>query len=88
MEKDIQERLNDIENKLTDVILALIGSDITKDGGLVKRVENIEIKFDLKAKQDEVFRNSIYRLLWFAFGIGVGSGLLGAYFLNLIKAFI
>lgn len=69
-------------------MVALMGSELTKDGGLIGRVNDIEVKFDMKVKSDEAFRNSLVKLLWFAFGIGVGSGLLGAYFLNLIKAFI
>lgn len=88
MEKDIQERLSEIENKLSAVITALMGSEITRDGGLVKRVENIEIKFDLDAKKNDEFRNSLYRLLWFAFGVGVGSGFLGMYFFNMIKSLL
>lgn len=35
MEKDIQERLDCLEKKIDDIMVALMGSELTKDGGLI-----------------------------------------------------
>ncbi|MBX6362178.1 MAG: hypothetical protein IRZ03_19170 [Acidobacterium ailaaui] len=48
---DINERLDCIEGKVDSIYTALMGSDLTKDGGIIGRVKDIEIKFDLKVKQ-------------------------------------
>lgn len=88
MEKDIQDRLKCLEKKIDSIMVALMGSELTKDGGLIGRVNDIEVKFDMKVKSDEDFRNSLVRLFWFAFGIGCGSGIISTYLFTILKHLI
>lgn len=88
MEKDIQDRLECLEKKIDSIMFALMGSELTKDGGLIGRVNDIEVKFDMKVKSDEAFRNSLVRLFWFAFGIGCGSGIISTYLFSILKHLI
>lgn len=85
---NISERLDCIEGKVDSIYTALMGSDLTKDGGLIGRVNDIEVKFDLKVKSDEAFRSSLIRLFWFAFGIGCGSGIISNYLFTILKHLI
>lgn len=85
---EINERLGCLEKKIDNIMVALMGSELTKDGGLIGRVHDIEVKFDLKVKSDEQFRNNLVRLFWFAFGIGCGSGVLSTYLFTILKHMI
>lgn len=50
MEKDIHS----IKQRMEEISVALLGSNLTKDGGLVKRIAELEIKNrELEEKIDE-----------------------------------
>lgn len=76
MDAQLMEMQKDIKNlveAVKDLKTAVVGSPVTKDGGLVKRIEDLENQVeDLKTK---FIKNDIYlRWIW-ALGGFAGSAL-------------
>lgn len=79
-ERDI--RMDNMEKKVNQIYQALIGSDLAKDGGLIKRVidmeveiETLRIKLEKQTQQDQ--KTELYvKIMWAMAGV-IGSGLVG-----------
>ncbi len=83
---DMEEKINSIDTKLTQVIDAILGNPLTKQGGFVKDIEYLEDKIadlEKKVERQEEFKKKVY---WAAAIIGVlvvGAEYLTKIFANL-----
>jgi septal ring factor EnvC (AmiA/AmiB activator) len=83
---DMEEKINSIDTKLTQVIDAILGNPLTKQGGFVKDIEYLEEKIttlEKKVQRQEEFKKKVY---WAAAIIGVlvvGAEYLTKIFANL-----
>lgn len=61
---DLEEKMNSIDNKLTQVIEAIMGNPLTKAGGVVNSIDVLEKKINAlekKVEKQELFKN---RIVW------------------------
>lgn len=83
---DMEEKINSIDTKLTQVIDAILGNPLTKQGGFVKDIEYLEDKIadlEKKVEKHDDFKKKVY---WAAAIIGilvVGAEYLTKIFANL-----
>lgn len=85
---EMEEKINSIDGKLTQVVDAILGNPLTKQGGFIEEIANLkdEIKylkgtiFVLQEKQQkhDVFRN---RIIW-TIGIIISVGVLAKYIVD------
>jgi len=67
---DMEEKINSIDTKLTQVIDAILGNPLTKQGGFVKEVDDLKGKIaslEKKVEKHEDFKKKVY---WAAAIIG------------------
>lgn len=60
---DMEEKINSIDTKLTQVIDAILGNPLTKQGGFVNDINYLEKKIEElegKVKEQEDFKKKIY----------------------------
>ena len=60
---DMEEKINSIDTKLTQVIDAILGNPLTKHGGFVKEVEELKSKIaflEKKVEKHEDFKKKVY----------------------------
>lgn len=60
---DMEEKINSIDTKLTQVIDAILGNPLTKQGGFVKEVEDLKTKIatlEKKVEKHEDFKKKVY----------------------------
>ena len=79
--------LTDVHQKTERIFYALIGNDLSKDGGLVKQIEDMKIREDASKKEIhsrlEKLENIFMRWNGVAFGFLISGGVIG-YLLNII----
>ena len=86
--EDIKEEIQNINKKVDKMYYALMGSDITKDGGLVARIVKSETRIDILEDEIETLKNrntkfEVYqKIMWGSLG-GVVS-MVFAYVINLL----
>jgi hypothetical protein len=90
--KSMDQRLQDLEGgmlsidkKLTQVVDAILGNSLTKSGGVVNDIQQLQkqiIVLEAKALKQEEFKN---RVFW-TIGIVVSIGLLIQYLTTIYKA--
>lgn len=59
---DLEEKMNSIDNKLTQVIEAIMGNPLTKAGGVVNSIETLENKIkalEAKVEEQENFKKKL-----------------------------
>ncbi len=79
---DMEEKINSIDTKLTQVIDAILGNPLTKQGGFVKDIEFLEDKIatlEKKVEKQEEFKKKVY---WAA--AIIGAIVLGALYITQI----
>lgn len=60
---DMEEKINSIDTKLTQVIDAILGNPLTKQGGFVNDIEYLEQKINTlekKVEKHEDFKKKVY----------------------------
>jgi len=60
---DMEEKINSIDTKLTQVIDAILGNPLTKQGGFVKDIEALEEKIktlEKKVEKHDEFKKKVY----------------------------
>lgn len=60
---DMEEKIASIDTKLTQVVAAILGNPLTKQGGFIEDIEYLEKKIaDLeeKVKEQEDFKKKVY----------------------------
>lgn len=73
----LEKEIHSIGDKVDEMYIALLGSPLTKDGGLIKRVADLEetvesIRLDIEKVKANSFKiNFQQRLIW-----GLGSSIL------------
>jgi len=83
---DMEEKINSIDTKLTQVIDAILGNPLTKQGGFVKDIEALEEKIktlEKKVEKHDEFKKKVY---WVAAVIGtlvIGAEYITKIFANL-----
>lgn len=79
---EMEEKIDAIDNKLTQVIDAILGNRLTKTGGFMHDIEILKEKIstlEQKQQKDEEFRKKI---IW-TVSIVVGVGIAIQYFLDI-----
>lgn len=86
---ELEEKMTSIDKKLTQVVDAILGNPLTKNGGVAKEIDGLKDKIkelegklerqDVKLEKQEEFRK---RIIW-TISIIVVAGLLIEYFSNL-----
>ena len=89
---DMEEKIVSIDTKLTQVVDAILGNPLTKNGGFVNEIETLkgkikefEVKFekqDLKLEKQEEFKK---RIIW-TISIIVAAALIIQYFITLYSS--
>jgi septal ring factor EnvC (AmiA/AmiB activator) len=67
---DLEEKMDSIDTKLTQVVDAILGNPLTKQGGFVKDIEYLEAKINKLEKQVEKHEDFKKKVYWAAFIIG------------------
>jgi len=60
---DMEEKINSIDTKLTQVIDAILGNPLTKQGGFMKDIEFLEEKIaelEKKVQKHDEFKKKVY----------------------------
>ena len=60
---DMEEKINSIDTKLTQVIDAILGNRLTKQGGFIKEVEALKLKIaelEKKVEKHDEFKKKVY----------------------------
>jgi archaellum component FlaC len=79
---DLEEKMNSIDNKLTQVIEAIMGNPLTKAGGVVNSIELLEKKIkglEEKVEKQEEFKK---KLTW-TVGLILAAAMIIQYLLDL-----
>lgn len=79
---DLEEKMNSIDNKLTQVIEAIMGNPLTKSGGVVTSIELLEAKIrelEQKVQKQEEFKK---KLSW-TVGLLLAAAMIVQYFLDI-----
>lgn len=79
---DMEEKIVSIDTKLTQVVDAILGNPLTKQGGFVKDIESLEEKIkdlEKKVEKHEEFKKKVY---WAA--AIIGALVIGAEYLTKI----
>lgn len=79
---DLEEKMISIDNKLTQVIEAIMGNPLTKAGGVVNSIETLEKKIsalEAKVKEQEEFKK---KLTW-TVGLILAAAMIIQYLLDL-----
>lgn len=79
---DLEEKMNSIDNKLTQVIEAIMGNPLTKSGGVVTSIELLEGKIkelEQKVQKQEEFKK---KLSW-TVGLLLAAAMIVQYFLDI-----
>lgn len=79
---EMEEKIDVINTKLTQVVDAILGNPLTKTGGFIKDIEEMKRKIDHleKAQQENAeFRKKLY---W-TFGIFIAAAMIVQYIVNL-----
>lgn len=79
---DLEEKMSSIDNKLTQVIEAIMGNPLTKAGGVVNSIELLEKKIstlEAKVEKQEEFKK---KLTW-TVGLILAAAMIIQYLLDL-----
>ena len=79
---DLEEKMSSIDNKLTQVIEAIMGNPLTKAGGVVNSIELLENKIkalEAKVEKQEEFKK---KLTW-TVGLILAAAMIVQYLLDL-----
>lgn len=79
---DLEEKMNSIDSKLTQVVDAILGNPLTKSGGFVEEIKDLKSKIvvlETKVQEQEDFKK---KFIWgISFIIAIGAFI--QYLLNL-----
>jgi len=81
---DLEEKMNSIDTKLTQVVDAILGNPLTKQGGFVSDIEILQRKIkdlERKVEKHEEFKKKVY---WAA--AIIGALIVGAEYMSKIIA--
>ena len=82
---EMEEKIDVIDTKLTQVVDAILGNPLTKTGGFMKEIENMKERIrQLEKLQNETvdFKKRIY---W-TVGVIIGIGIILQYLVNIYAA--
>lgn len=60
---DMEEKINSIDTKLTQVVAAIMGNPLTKQGGFISTIDQLEEKIkklEKKVESHEDFKKKVY----------------------------
>lgn len=67
---DLEEKINSIDTKLTQVVAAIMGNPLTKQGGFISDIEFLEKKIEKLEKQVESHEEFKKKVYWVAAVLG------------------
>lgn len=85
---DMEEKIVSIDTKLTQVVDAILGNPLTKQGGFVKDIEYLEAKINKLEKQvekHEEFKKKVYWAAAIIATLVMGAEYITKIFANLTK---
>jgi len=75
---ELEEKIDSIDEKLTQVIDAILGNKLTKSGGFTKDLETLKEKITLLEKKQDKYDEFKKRITW-TIGIIIGIAMLIQY---------
>lgn len=79
---DMEEKMDSIDTKLTQVVDAILGNPLTKTGGFIHDIEVLKSKIELLEKKQEVQEEFRKRISW-TIGIVLAAAILVQYLVNI-----
>lgn len=79
---DMEEKMDSIDTKLTQVVDAILGNPLTKTGGFIHDIEVLKAKIETLEKKQEVQDEFRKRISW-TIGLLIGAGILIQYLVNI-----
>lgn len=83
---ELEAKMNSIDTKLTQVVDAILGNPLTKNGGFVDELNDLKKKIELLEKNDQKHEDFKKRVIW-TVGIAVTLGAVVQFLLNLYLSF-
>lgn len=85
----LRDEIHDLTEKVEELYIALIGSKLTKDGGVIKRVDLLESDFDnmkieIETLKKKNFKLEFYQKIAWVLGGSVGIEII-RYLLESVK---
>ena len=81
---DLEEKMNSIDNKLTQVIEAIMGNPLTKAGGVVNSIELLEKKIQDLEKKMQAHDEFKKKLTW-TVGLILAAAMIVQYIVNIFS---
>jgi hypothetical protein len=63
---EMEEKINSIDTKLTQVVDAILGNPLTKTGGFINDIEVLKQKIEILEKKQETYEDFKKRIMWTA----------------------
>lgn len=82
---EMEEKIDEIDRKLNQVIEAIMGNALTKSGGFIKEIDILEEKILMLEKKQEKMEEFRKRISW-TIGIVIGVALLLQYLADIYSS--
>lgn len=82
---EMEEKIDEIDRKLNQVIEAIMGNSLTKSGGFIKEIDILEEKIIMLEKKQEKMEEFRKRISW-TIGIVIGVALLLQYLADIYSS--
>lgn len=79
---DMEEKIDSIDTKLTQVVDAILGNPLTKTGGFIHDIEVLKTKMEMLERKQEVQEEFRKKISW-TIGFILGAAILVQYLLNI-----
>lgn len=81
---DLEEKMNSIDGKLTQVVDAIVGNPLVKSGGFIDKIEKLEEKVIVMEKKIEKHDDFKKRITW-TIGIIIATVMFFEYVVEIYK---
>lgn len=79
---DMEDKIDSINTKLTQVVDAILGNPLTKTGGFIKDIENLKIKIE-KLETSQKDQDEFKKKVSWTVGIMMALGIIVQYIVNI-----
>ena len=86
--EEIRDALAGMKKTIGEMYDALVGNAVLKDGGLVKKFDDLEQKLKELAKMHDGLKDKYNQIKWLILGMAFGAGILGFSLKDVIHFFI
>ena len=85
--EEIRNDLSEMRKSIGEMYTALVGNAVRKDGGLIKKIDDLETKFNEQVKSNDRLKEKYTQIKWLVVGIAIGAGILGFSLKDVIHLF-